>query len=179
MWQSKREISRECNDIIGSAKGSQISEKYWGEVGKGKRVDVYLEVRKRRGHIFFEWNKCLCSVYPNKIIDFKLSVRQVHSKSGSALCLQPWPLYGMVIANTTLLLIGNLLVAFDLYYPINLVTTFSWPPTRDTKNYQLLVICHARSNVTSLNLSLEKKVKMQQQNHKAVLKLWNYRWKKY
>jgi hypothetical protein len=28
-------------------------------VGKGKRVDVYLEVRKRRGHIFFEWNKCL------------------------------------------------------------------------------------------------------------------------
>jgi hypothetical protein len=22
-------------------------------VGKGKRVDVYLEVRKRRGHIFF------------------------------------------------------------------------------------------------------------------------------
>ena len=54
MWQSKREISRECNDIIGSAKGSQISEKYGGEVGKGKRVDVYLEVRKRRGHIFFE-----------------------------------------------------------------------------------------------------------------------------
>ena len=54
MWQSKREISRECNDIIGSAKGSQISEKYCGEVGKGKRVDVYLEVRKRKGHIFFE-----------------------------------------------------------------------------------------------------------------------------
>jgi hypothetical protein len=26
-FQSKREISRECNDIIGSAKGSQISEK--------------------------------------------------------------------------------------------------------------------------------------------------------
>jgi hypothetical protein len=24
------------------------------EVGKKKRVDVYLEVRKRRGHIFFE-----------------------------------------------------------------------------------------------------------------------------
>jgi hypothetical protein len=47
MWQSKREISRECNDIIGSAKGSQISENYWGEVGKGKRADVYLEVRKR------------------------------------------------------------------------------------------------------------------------------------
>jgi hypothetical protein len=59
MWQPKREISRECNDIIGSAKGSQISEKYWGEVGKGQRVDIYLEVRKRRGHIFFEWNKCL------------------------------------------------------------------------------------------------------------------------
>jgi hypothetical protein len=28
-------------------------------VGKGKRADVYLEVRKRRGHIFFEGNKCL------------------------------------------------------------------------------------------------------------------------
>jgi len=28
-------------------------------MGKGKRVYVYLEVRKRRGHIFFEWNKCL------------------------------------------------------------------------------------------------------------------------
>ena len=42
MWQSKREISREYNDIIGSAKGSQISEKYWGEVGKRKMVDVYL-----------------------------------------------------------------------------------------------------------------------------------------
>ena len=47
--------------IIGSAKGSQINEKYWGEVGKGKRADAYLEVRKRRGHIFFEWNKCLWS----------------------------------------------------------------------------------------------------------------------
>ena len=54
MWQSKREISRKCNDIIGSAKGSQINEKYRGEVGKGERVDVYLEVRKRREHIFFE-----------------------------------------------------------------------------------------------------------------------------
>jgi hypothetical protein len=50
MWQSKREISRECNDIIGSAKGLQIREKYSrGAVGKGKRVDVYLEVRKSRG----------------------------------------------------------------------------------------------------------------------------------
>jgi hypothetical protein len=32
-------------------------------VGKGKRVDVYLEVRKRRGHIFFELNKCLWNSY--------------------------------------------------------------------------------------------------------------------
>ena len=58
-----------CNDIIGSAKGSQISEKYWGEVGKGKRADVYLEVRKRRGHIFFEWNQCLCAHRINYISD--------------------------------------------------------------------------------------------------------------
>jgi hypothetical protein len=50
MWQSKREISRECNDIIGSAKGSQYAKNI---EGKGKRVDVYLEVRKRRGHIYF------------------------------------------------------------------------------------------------------------------------------
>ena len=96
-----------------------------------------------------------------------------------------------------LLFIGTLLVSFDLYYPINLVT-FSRPPTRDTRNYQMLVICHARSNVTSLNLSLKKrskhnknitklcynceitdkkvlvlkkKVITQQINHKAVLKL--------
>ena len=40
---------RDDNTIIGSAKGSQISE-----VGKGKRAYIYLEVRKRRGHIFFE-----------------------------------------------------------------------------------------------------------------------------
>jgi hypothetical protein len=33
--------------------GSQISEKYSGEVGKGKRADVYLEVRKRRGAYIF------------------------------------------------------------------------------------------------------------------------------
>ena len=69
MWQSKREISRKCNDIIGSAKGSQISGKYWGEVGKGKRADVYLEVWKRRGHIFFEWNQCLCAHRINYISD--------------------------------------------------------------------------------------------------------------
>ena len=29
-----------------------INEQYGGEVGKGKRADIYLEVRKRRGHIF-------------------------------------------------------------------------------------------------------------------------------
>jgi hypothetical protein len=43
-------------------KGTQMGEQYWSEVGKGKRADVYLEVRKRRGHIFFEWNKCLWSL---------------------------------------------------------------------------------------------------------------------
>jgi hypothetical protein len=32
----------------------KLEHRYIGEVGKGKRVDVYLEVRKRRGHIFFE-----------------------------------------------------------------------------------------------------------------------------
>ena len=74
MWQSKREISWECSDIIGSAKGSQISEKYWGKVGKGKRADVYLEVRKRRGHIFFEWNKCLWQKWiKSKINKYKIN----------------------------------------------------------------------------------------------------------
>jgi hypothetical protein len=32
-------------------------------VGNGKRADVYLEVRKRRGHIFFESNKCPWNSY--------------------------------------------------------------------------------------------------------------------
>jgi hypothetical protein len=33
-----------------------------------KRADAYLEVRKRRWHIFFEWNKCLCytPLFPQK-----------------------------------------------------------------------------------------------------------------
>jgi hypothetical protein len=47
MWQSKREISRACNDIIGSAKNIEAK---WGK----RQADIYLEVRKRRGHIFFE-----------------------------------------------------------------------------------------------------------------------------
>jgi hypothetical protein len=62
-------------------------------------------------------------------------------------------------------------VSFDLDYPINLVTTFSWPPTCDTRNYQLLVICHARSNVMSLNLSLKKKVKTQQKKSQSCVKI--------
>jgi hypothetical protein len=47
-------------------------------MGKGKRADVYLEVRKRRGHIFFEWNKkympspqyfsIICDPFANPII---------------------------------------------------------------------------------------------------------------
>jgi hypothetical protein len=66
IWKIQRKpevavsVSRECNDIIGSVKGSQISEKYWGEVWKGKRAHIYLEVRKKGEHIFFEWIKYLC-----------------------------------------------------------------------------------------------------------------------
>ena len=45
-----------------------------------------------------------------------------------------------------------------------------WPPIRDTRNYQLLVICHARSNVTSLNLSLRKRSK---HNNKITKLCWN------
>jgi hypothetical protein len=56
MWQAKREISRECNDIIGSAKESQ-------KVGKWKRADIYLEVRKRRG-IYFLNETSACGVDP-------------------------------------------------------------------------------------------------------------------
>ena len=44
---------------------------------------------------------------------------------------------------------------------------FSWPPTRDTRNYQLLVICHAWSNVMSLNLLLKKRSK----HNKKITKL--------
>ena len=61
MWQSKGEISRECNDIIGSAKGSQISEQILRRSGKGKRADIYLEVRKMRG-IYFLNETSACGV---------------------------------------------------------------------------------------------------------------------
>jgi hypothetical protein len=43
-------------------------------VGKGKRADVYLEVRKRRVHIFFEWNKCLWRVVVFKATFNNISV---------------------------------------------------------------------------------------------------------
>ena len=39
----------------------------------------------------------------------------VHDPKGSALCLQPWPLYGIVIANTTLLLLLCWLLYVDKY----------------------------------------------------------------
>jgi hypothetical protein len=41
-------------------------------VGKGKRVDVYLEVRKRRGHIFFERNKYTVVIYIEECIELAL-----------------------------------------------------------------------------------------------------------
>jgi len=107
MWQSKREISRECNDIIGSAKGSQISEKYWGKVGKGKRADIYLEVRKRRRHIFFEWNKCLwfqCN--PNYLISLRLGFRRKFLSVSSSYTVQTEIFFGILIS--TRLLISEL-----------------------------------------------------------------------
>jgi hypothetical protein len=74
MLQSKREISLECSDIIGSAKGSQISEKYWGEVEKGKMADIYLEVRKRRGHIFLDWKLPLLFSNWNRYSHFRFAL---------------------------------------------------------------------------------------------------------
>jgi hypothetical protein len=54
MWQSKREISRECNDIIVSERITN-KRKILRRSAEGERVDVYLEVRKRgEGHICFE-----------------------------------------------------------------------------------------------------------------------------
>ena len=114
MWHSKREISRECNDIIGWAKGSQISEKYWGEVGKGKRVDVYLEVRKRTGQIFFEWNKCLC--YTRNIMQL--------SQWNYRFCLTPKSRYFIdiyiirkYIIRVCIVLKTQVLVSFKTYMP--------------------------------------------------------------
>jgi hypothetical protein len=51
-------------------------------VGKRKRVDVYLEVRKRRGHIFFELNKTsACDQgYPCQHIDRSFSDLEKHGK---------------------------------------------------------------------------------------------------
>jgi hypothetical protein len=40
----------------------------------------------------------------------------VHDPKESALCLQPWPLYGIVIANTTLLLLLCRLLYVDKIY---------------------------------------------------------------
>jgi hypothetical protein len=55
MWQSKREISRECNDIIGSTKGSQISEKNI-EAKWAREKGRYLHWSKEEeGQIFFGW----------------------------------------------------------------------------------------------------------------------------
>ena len=53
MWQSKREISWKCNDIIGSAKGSQISEKYGGEGEKGR----YLPWSNEEEGAYIFWMK--------------------------------------------------------------------------------------------------------------------------
>jgi hypothetical protein len=39
-------------------------------VGKGKRVDVYFEVRKRRGHIFLN-EASACAMNPNKKPTFR------------------------------------------------------------------------------------------------------------
>ena len=47
-------MSRECDDVVGSAKGSRVGEGCWGEVGREKGADVCLEVGKRREHMFFE-----------------------------------------------------------------------------------------------------------------------------
>jgi hypothetical protein len=64
MWQSKREIFRECSDIIGSAKGSQISEKYWAEVGKGR----YLPWSKEEEGAYIFWMKQVPVLFMGKLM---------------------------------------------------------------------------------------------------------------
>jgi hypothetical protein len=44
-------VAVEKRNISGVQRYNWVSER---KVGKGKRVDVYLEVRKRRGHLVFE-----------------------------------------------------------------------------------------------------------------------------
>ena len=63
-----------------------ISEKYWGEVGKEKRADVYLEERKRRGHIFFEWNKCLCTETRNPCVIASIAKCELNNN----MCVRRW-----------------------------------------------------------------------------------------
>jgi hypothetical protein len=46
MWQSKREISQECNDIILNWVSERITNKRKILRRSGERADVYLEVRK-------------------------------------------------------------------------------------------------------------------------------------
>jgi hypothetical protein len=46
----------------------------------------------------------------------QVRVEDIVHDPGSALCLQPWPLYGIVIANTTLLLLLCWLLYVDIIY---------------------------------------------------------------
>jgi hypothetical protein len=56
MWQSKREISRECNDIIGSAKGSQefleysTSCKLNVKISKSQIISKSSRAKNSKGH---------------------------------------------------------------------------------------------------------------------------------
>jgi hypothetical protein len=66
MWQSKIEISRECNDIIGSAKGPQISENvYYTPLIKGKiEINAPIPWNRPLNHFICISNKkhlSLCS----------------------------------------------------------------------------------------------------------------------
>jgi hypothetical protein len=64
IWHTavKREISRECSDIIGSAKGSQISEKILRRSGEGEK-GRYLPWSKEEEGAYIFWMKCLCCNY--------------------------------------------------------------------------------------------------------------------
>jgi hypothetical protein len=73
------------------------------------RERVYL----KPGPIYLYDNLVLAMSYANIVVRVE---DIVHDPKGSALCLQPWPRYGIVIANTTLLLLLCWLLYVDKIY---------------------------------------------------------------
>jgi hypothetical protein len=108
-------------------------------VGKGKRADVYLEVRKRRGHIFFEWNKCLWM----HILYF-WNLQHITTISAAASCnintiINLWPLLSLNVSNFFLAnRISGVMVSL---IALSVVGRGFKPWSGQTKDYEIGICC--------------------------------------